>query len=370
MLKFYEAVAILIGITIGAGILGIPYIIAKSGFFIGILDIIIIGLAILILNLYVGEIALRTNGRHQLTCYAERYLGKYGKWFITFSMAFGIYGALAAYILGVGSAIQAIFGGSQIIYSLLFFIAVSYLIYAGLNLVKRYELLFGICMLAIILIISFVTLFNININNFTGFDLSNVLIPYGVIFFAFIGTAAVPEMRAVLVKNKYLLKRAIIVGSFIPFIIYLIFTISVVGVVGKNATEIATISLGQVLGKYMVLFGNLFAILSMITSFLALGLAFKWVCQYDYCTGKNKAFLLTCLIPLIIALSGFAGFIKIIGFSGAIAGGIEGILIIVMHTKAKKLGDRKPEYEIKGGWVLNFALIALFVVGIVHTLIY
>lgn len=60
--------------VIGAGILGIPYVVAKAGFLTGLLDLIIIGLAVLVLNLYVGEIMLRTKEDHQLTGYAEKYL--------------------------------------------------------------------------------------------------------------------------------------------------------------------------------------------------------------------------------------------------------------------------------------------------------
>ena len=35
--RFLEAVAVLIGIVIGAGVLGIPYVVAKAGFLTGLL---------------------------------------------------------------------------------------------------------------------------------------------------------------------------------------------------------------------------------------------------------------------------------------------------------------------------------------------
>ncbi len=71
------AVTTLIGTIIGAGVLGIPYVIAKSGFLYGSILIIAIGLAFLVLNLFVGEIVLRTKGQYQLTGYMEKYLGNY-----------------------------------------------------------------------------------------------------------------------------------------------------------------------------------------------------------------------------------------------------------------------------------------------------
>ena len=38
-----EAVCIIIGTVIGAGVLGIPYVIAKAGFLIGLIELVIIG---------------------------------------------------------------------------------------------------------------------------------------------------------------------------------------------------------------------------------------------------------------------------------------------------------------------------------------
>jgi len=151
MRHFYEAVATLIGTVIGAGIFAIPYVVAKSGFLIGAFYIVFIGLSILMINLYIGEIALRTKENHQLTGYAEKYLGKWGKRIMTFSMIFGIYGALTAYLIGEGNVLSAIFGGPPLVYSLLFFVVVSAIIYVGLKLIKRFEVLLSLIFLFILL---------------------------------------------------------------------------------------------------------------------------------------------------------------------------------------------------------------------------
>ena len=62
--------AVLVGTIIGAGILGIPYVVAKSGFVIGAVHIILIGIIMTIVMLYLGEITLRTKANHQLPGYA------------------------------------------------------------------------------------------------------------------------------------------------------------------------------------------------------------------------------------------------------------------------------------------------------------
>ena len=66
-------------------------------------------------------------------------------------------------------------------------------------------------------------------------------------------------------------------------------------------------------------------------------------------------------IPILVT-----SFIQALAITGGVAGGIEGILIILMFWKAKKLGDRKPEYSINISKVLGIALMVMFVLGILY----
>ena len=61
--KELRAIATLMGATIGAGILGLPYVAAKAGLTNTIIMMIILAVAVLFLNLYIGEITLRSKRR-------------------------------------------------------------------------------------------------------------------------------------------------------------------------------------------------------------------------------------------------------------------------------------------------------------------
>src|SRR3990172_1958148 len=102
----FAALAVLLGTIIGAGILGIPYVVSKSGFAIGVVHILLIGIIMAIIMLYLGEIVLRTRTTHQLPGYAEKYLGQSGKKIMLAAMAFGIFSALIAYLIGEGRSIS------------------------------------------------------------------------------------------------------------------------------------------------------------------------------------------------------------------------------------------------------------------------
>ena len=58
--QLFEAIAIMVGTIIGAGIFGIPYVIYQAGFLTGILLMFIIAAAICLIHLYIGEISLST----------------------------------------------------------------------------------------------------------------------------------------------------------------------------------------------------------------------------------------------------------------------------------------------------------------------
>jgi tyrosine-specific transport protein len=367
-LGFYEAVATLVGTTIGAGIMGIPYVVAKAGILAGIIDIIVLGAVILMINLYVGEISLRTKKTHQLAGFAELYLGKKGKAIMAIVSFISIIGALVAYIIGLGEVLSAVFGGSAFFFSLLFFAVGALLVYFDLYAVKKAELYLNIFVLLIIGAIIAVCFFNFDASNLVSKNLSlaNLFIPYGVILFAFVGASAIPAMEVEIRQNKKMLKKAIVIGTVIPFVVYFLFMLAVVGVTGQGTSEIATIGLGEKIGEFMIILGNFLPIFTMSTSFFILGLALKWMFHYDYGMPNLFAWMLTCFIPLGLFLAGARSFISVIGLTGAIAGGMEGILLVLIAKQAKKKGKVKPDYQIGLGWIFAILLILLFTAGIVY----
>jgi tyrosine-specific transport protein len=367
-----HAIATLVGCTIGAGILGIPYVVAKSGFLVGLIDLLVIGIAIIFLNLFVGEITLRTKEVHQLTGYAEKYLGINGKRLMSITMIFGNYSALTAYLIGTGQALFILFGiFSAFHFSLIYLAIMAILLYGSLELFENSELVFGSITLALILFIIGFAVFSNSFNsaNLQYYDLSKVFLPYGVILFAFLGAISVPEMREELKNEKKSLKKCIIIGGLIPLVIYILFTLTVIGVDGVNTTQVATTGLGNVLGYKMILLTSIFAVINMTTSFLAIGLGLRCMYSYDFKLNKNLSWLLVWAVPLFAFSLGINNFIGVLGIAGALAGGIEGILIVLMYYEAKKKGDRKPEYSLNLPRFLGAFLTIFFVAGIAYTIL-
>ncbi len=392
--KFLVAVSTLAGTIVGAGILGIPYVLAKGGFVYGSLLIFFLGAAFVLLNLYGGEMILRTKETFQLTGYIGKYLGNWGKGLMTFAMVFGIYGALTAFLIGEGEVLKSIFGEPTFLasftfiptsilsllqthfYSILFFIIASLIIFHGVKAAGEVELGVISILIVIVFLIGIFSIKNISVSNFNTFNPASFFLPYGVILFSFMGIAAVPEINEQFGKNKKDFKKAIIVGSIIPLVLYFLFSLIVVGIVGLENFEllganerIATVALSVYSGSFLGLLANIFAVFTMFTTFLTLAIALSEVYEYDYKINKYLALALTLIVPIILALGNLTTFISALAFVGCVTGGIEAILIILAYWKAKKLGNRKPEYSLNLPKSLSYVLITIFVIGIVYKLV-
>jgi len=251
--KFWATTFTLTGTIIGAGILGLPYVFAKSGFLGGLFWLITIGAVMIFANLCLGEIALRTKGRHQLSGYAEKYLGKWGKRAMFFAMLFGIYSALLAYLVGEGESLSKLLPGNinPLILGIGFWIIMTLLLREGLKGLKKIETWGVIAIITIILGIFIRFLPQIQTSNLMTWDQPNIALPIGIVIFALMGFTSISELREEIRGQEKLLKKAIILGSIIPIILYVLFSATVIGVLGKNITQVATLSFGP----FMTLLG-------------------------------------------------------------------------------------------------------------------
>lgn len=369
--KFLSTAFTLSGTIIGAGILGLPYVFAKSGFIIGTAWLIIFGAILIILNLYLGEVTLRTNGTHQLQGYAKKYLGKTGSRIMFLAVLFGIYSALLAYLIGEGQSISQLLTGTQnyaLLFSIIFWIALTLLLKEGLRGVRKIETWGVLAIIALIVGIFVWFIPKINISNLTTIDPTQSFIPIGVVMFALLGFTAIPELRREIQGQEKSLKNAIILGATIPIALYIIFSLTVVGVLGKSISEVATMSLGPV--------ALILGIFTMFSSFFVHSFILKDFFRYDFRLSKKANFFWTSLFPLILFLAitflKLGGFINVLGLGGAVSAGITGILILLIAHKAKqqKKPDRKPEFTIPLNKIIIIVLSALLLLGVAAELIF
>lgn len=365
---FWKATAVLVGTVVGVGIFGIPFSFAKAGFGIGFLFLLLVGGLTLLLHLLFGEIVLRTNGKHQLTGYARIYYGEKLKKFMLFAVLLSFYGALLAYIIIAGDFLENIlspfFNFSSVDYSTFFWIALSFLVYGGLKRVAKIDMFVSLIFSAVIISIFALGFSKVSFDNFTFFNNDFWFLPYGVLFFAFGGASAIPLQSEILGNNKRLLKKAIILGTLIPAVIYLIFAFTVVGVSGEITTPEAVSGLFDFLGEKIVIFASIFGTLTITTAFLGQAQALIETFNFDYGFRKSISWLIAVLVPYLLFLAGVRNFIDVISLVGAVAVGFQGIAVILIYRKARKLGQRTPEFKLNIPTPIIYLAMLLFILGV------
>lgn len=366
-------VATLAGTIIGVGIFGLPYAASKAGFFTQLFYLGAFAGVFVLLHLMFGEVMLRTTERHRLAGYVGVYFGGAAKKFIELITIAGTLGGMLAYLLVGGLFLRTLTGGlfgtiEQ--HYIILWAVLSFILFSGLKMVERMEAIMLFFMVAIIALLFVVSIPLVDVGNFSFSIPDNFFFPYGVTLFALAGTAAIPVVRDALKNEERKIKKTIILGTLIPVALYAIFIFSVVGITGVGTSEDALTGLNGILGRPMVIIGALFGLLIITTSYIVFGLYLKDTLWYDFNVHRKAALWFVLAAPLVLVLLRPAGFIEIISFLGAVFGGTEAIFIILAFRKARRHGDRVPEYQMKIPAAILYALIALFMFGIVYTLFF
>jgi len=373
--SFLLALSTLIGTIIGAGIFGLPYVVSKSGVVPSLFYFVILGGVVLLLHLFVGEIVLRTPGKHRLIGYSEIYLGSWAKKLITISTVVGIVGTLLAYIIVAGDFLEIVFASmfsvSGTVYSIVVWAVLSLFILKGIQAIAKIELFMNIALFSVIGVILAFAVPHMESGNFIIFDSSNIFLPYGVVLFAFAGWAAIPEITDLFKsrREKRGLDNLIVWATIICGLLYVVFSLIVVGVSGVLTSQDALTGLVPLLGNGIVILGALFGLVAIAASFLVLGNYLKNSLRYDYKVPYIVSAGVAILAPIVLFLLGLREFIVVIGIVGALIGTIDGVIIVLIYRKAKQKGERQPEYSLRVPQFVFALIIGILVVGAISSIV-
>ncbi|MGH3586174.1 MAG: aromatic amino acid transport family protein [Pseudonocardia sp.] len=381
-ITFWQGVAIIFGANIGAGILSLPYGSRTGGFPALLIALVIAGFLTTASMLYVAEVALRTDTPLQLSGLARKYLGNTGSWLIFAGISINGLGALIAYASGSGQILGELLGIPEVWGSLLFYVPGVVVVWLGLKATGRSEQAITVGMTVLILVLVGWSVFG------AGIDAANLtyLSPYFIVpimnlaVFAFIAQYTVPELaRGLAQHSPRMLPRAIVAGMCATGFCLVLVPFAALGMLGPDGiTPVVTIAWADRLGPVAYWCANVFAVFAMLTSFWAIGLTlltnifdrFSWPA-----TGSVRhrvlGIALVAVPPFLIATLGLAGFVSALGYAGGFAGAIMSIIPVLMLHRARRHGDREPEWQ--AGWiahpVVQVLLIAVFGLAFLYSLL-
>jgi amino acid permease len=348
---FIQAVATLSGAVIGAGILAIPYTVYIAGYWTGVLYLSILGIMMIVLHLMLGEISLRTKGFAPLSKLLKIYIGKKGELLGIGATFIIIYGALTAYIEASGEILHSFFPASPILWSIVFTLIGTSIALKGVRIVSQWQLLFLIGMILIIVSIALRAVSDtmIDWNQFVispSNSIRDIITPYGPILFAYSGLLIIPQIKQIIQKDKTSMKSSIILAGLIPILLYALFVTVVIGVVGSDIGPIASIELGAKMGPQISAIINIFALLAMLTSFIALTIASVDTYRSFSQIHPITANFITVFPSLVFVYLNSHIFNLVLGVAGALGVGILSILTVLMFWRAKRTGKVSPGYSL------------------------
>ncbi|EEY99455.1 tyrosine-specific transport protein [Vibrio sp. RC586] len=377
--KLLGSTLIIAGTTIGAGMLALPLASAGIGFSTSLIIMLGLWMLMAFTALLMVEIHQYAEKEATLHTLAKQILGDKGKWVATFAMLFLFYSLCAAYIAGGGAQFTqrisdftgvAVEGSSG---TLLFTLIVALVVTIGTGTVDRVNrVLFAGKMIAMVAVLFFLAP-NVSHSYLLSMPIEQGLVVAAipVIFTSFGFHGSIPAIVNYLDGDTPALRKAILIGSAIPLVIYIFWQLVTLGVVSQSAlldnmgltaligvlsTTVHQSNLSNIIG--------VFADLALLTSFLGVSLG---LFEFMGDSLRNKqgkmnrplASVVTFLPPLIFALFYPQGFIMALGYA-AIALAILAIFLpLVMVVKVRTQATNQ-HYQVMGG---NIALMVTGLIG-------
>lgn len=388
--RLLGAISFVAGTSIGAGTLALPLVTAAYGFWPTTLLFIGSWFFMLLAALFMLEANLWLPLEANIISMAKKTLGVWGQIGAWFFYLLLLYLLMAAYLAGLNSVLKKsadYFFHIQLStqYGILLLTLCSLLIiYLGIHAMDFLNRFFMLGLIACYFLLVVLLIPHIKLPQLATGSFNSIWLPLPVIMSSFGFQIIVPTLRVYLKGDVLAIKRAIIIGSSIPLLVYIIWELVILGVLptegpsgllsllktGQPAVELAQ-ALQQLLKNSLVSsVSSLFGFLVIMTSFIGVSLSlFHFLIDgfqnVHFFRNRFITILLTVLPPALFVLFYPYGFIVALGYSGTCVAILLGILPVLMvwsgryKVKLSKAGD----YQLAGGRIsMLFVLLCSIVV--------
>lgn len=367
------------GTTIGGGMLGLPVLTGVAGFLPSICIYLLCWIFMASTGLLFLEVSQWLRGESNIISMAEKTLGGPGKCFAWVMYIFLFFCLMVAYLVGCGNLVVQLSRqtipdwAGPIIFALLF----APLILIPTALVGRLNTFLVAGLALSYLGFVFLGFHYVNIDLLKAWDWSksSYVLPIAFISFAYQGI--IPTLTVYMHHDARNVRKAILIGSFIPLIAYTIWEWLILGIVplhgngglleALNNGDNAISPLKNFINNPAVYdIGLAFAFFALVTSFLGVALGLR-----DFLAdglgikkdlkGKMLLLFLVCTIPLIIAVSYPHLFLTALDYAGGFGSALLlGLLPIVMAWRGRYQLNLPGEHQLPGGR-FSLLILALFV---------
>lgn len=365
------------GTTIGGGMLGLPILTGQAGFLPSIVIYVLCWLFMASTGLLFLEVSQWLRGESNIISMAEKTLGMPGKVFAWVLYIFLFFCLMVAYLVGCGNLVVQFTN-----YSIPDWLGpiIAAIILAPLILIRTAKasklntlLVAGLAVSYFGFVILGFKYVDVNLLKVWDWSKSSQVLPIAFISFAYQGI--VPTLATYMHHDAKNIRKAILIGSFIPLIAYIIWEWLILGIVplhgsgglleALNKGDNAITPLKNFIHNPRVFeVGQAFAFFALVTSFLGVALGLR-----DFLAdglnikkdvqGRILLVFLVCTLPLIIAVSYPHIFLVALDYAGGFGSALLlGLLPIVMAWRGRYRFELPGKHQLPGG------RLALIILGI------
>lgn len=381
--SLFNASLLVAGTAIGGGMLALPVLTSLGGFLPSIAIYLLSWLFMTGCGLLFLEVALACPEDSNLLTMATTTLGPWGRRFCWLLYLFFFYCLTVAYIVGCGSFVTDLLetatglAPKTFIGPLLFITATAPLVVMGTKLVSSVNS--GMMLLLVALYLLFVLLGSSHVEAERLFAREHwglALLSLPVAFASFGFQGVVPTLVSYLGRDPKRCRTAIIVGSTLPLFTYLVWQVLILGIVptfgerglvwalanGHDAVKPLRYILQM---PYLLLIGQLFAFLALLTSFFGVTLGLTdflgdgLAMDHQKVSQRARLALIVFLPPLLVSMVRPDLFLTALQLAGGFGSALLlGLLPIMMVWSGRygKEGYSSP-YRMGGGKLLLIAMM-------------
>lgn len=366
--KLRGSILLIAGCSMGAGMLGLPVVTGSVGFIPATLLFILIWAFMALSGLVLAELVLsyKETGVNLLGL-AKDSLGTVGMTVTSLTFMFLFYAIMTACILATSLLIHEFFGLSQTVAACIVVLLIYLVITKGLCHVDGWNqlLMVGLIFCYVALIAAGIA--GVETSRLLRADFSASLICLPILVVSFGYHNLVPTLASYLNQSRKELKRAIVIGSLIPLMVYLLWEFVILGIVpidnlaiwkeAQKGGEMITQVLATQIGSSMIVkIAQGFAFFAIATSFLPIAFSFMDFLKDGFLKGRRQPLIGLCVLlpPFVASLVNPHLFLDALDFAGGVCAVILfGILpSIMVYRRQKKIG--------KGSFVVAKPLVLLF----------
>ena len=346
-LTTFEAICMIVGNSIGTGIIAVPYLATKNS----MLDVIwMVALAYVInviLHLIIAELSYNNGGMQLVKSFeGELFHGAAKKVFSW--VVFVVYGL--AIMIGVSGNIN---GGAQIFTNwfgmpmwtaqLVYYAIAGCVVFMGMKAVGLAQKYAVVLLIGIVAAMAVGTLIHpVNTPHSSEFHWNNLLALYSMVVFATSANQAVIQVVKGLEGNPHRIRKTILIGFGVSSLFVLIVTMTVLlGTKGEINKELAYMQLGESIGEWAVILAGIFSLFALLTTFWSNTLALRDVVHEQIHTGNRISWLIATVPCILFAMFGVNSFIILTRImSGVVI--LVSIMLVLTYGKSRRKAGASP----------------------------